>query len=74
MAGTPLGLLVGYYLARWFMAGYETEGYTWALRLDAQTVLLAVVGVFVAALLAQLPALRTLRRIDVAAIVRERSL
>jgi putative ABC transport system permease protein len=74
VAGTPLGLLVGYYLARWFMAGYETEGYTWALRLDAQTVLLAVVGVFVAALLAQLPALRTLRRIDVAAIVRERSL
>lgn len=74
VAGTPLGLLAGYYLARWFMAGYETEGYHWELRLDTQTVLLVIVGVAVAAALAQLPALRSLRRIDVAGIVRERSL
>jgi putative ABC transport system permease protein len=74
VVGTPLGLLAGYYLARWFMAGYETEGYRWALRLDTQTVLLVIVGVAIAAVLAQLPVLRSLRRIDVAGIVRERSL
>jgi ABC-type lipoprotein release transport system permease subunit len=74
VAGTPLGLLVGYYLARWFMSVYETEGYRWDLRLDTGTVLLVVAGVVVAATLSQVPALRSLRRIDVARIVRERSL
>lgn len=74
VAGIPLGLLIGYYLARWFMSSYETEGYQWDLHLNTATTLVVVGGVIVAAALSQLSALRGLRSIDVARIVRERSL
>jgi putative ABC transport system permease protein len=74
LAGTPLGLVAGYYLARWYMGSYETEGYLWDLRLTAETTLTVLAGVVVAAVISQLPALHSLRHIDVAHIVRERSL
>lgn len=74
LAATPVGLVAGYYLARWFMASYESEGYRWGLRLDPWTVVVVTAGVLVAAALSQLPALRSLRHIDIARIVRERSL
>ena len=74
MPGSPSASLVGYYLARWFMTSYETEGYQWELHLSTTTTLAVAAGVVVAAVLSQLPALRALRRIDVARIVRERSL
>jgi putative ABC transport system permease protein len=73
-AGIPVGLGAGLYLARWFMAAYETEGYRWALHLERATVLTVVVGVLLGAVISQLPVLRGLHRIDVANIVRERSL
>ncbi len=74
LIGLPLGLLVGLLLGQWFMAGQETEGYQWSLHIDTTTLAIVTGGVFVASLLAQLPVLRGLRRIDVARIVRERSL
>lgn len=74
LVGTPLGLVAGYFLAAWFMRTYETEGYQWDLRLHVATIVVVAVGVMVGAGLAQVPALRGLRRIDVARIVRERSL
>jgi putative ABC transport system permease protein len=74
LVGIPFGLMAGYFLARWFMASYETEGYQWDLRLHLSTILMVVAGVLVAAALSQLPTRRALRRIDIARIVRERSL
>ena len=56
------------------MTGYETEGYRWALRMQTTTLALVAAGVLVAAFLSQLPVLRSLRHIDIARIVRERSL
>jgi putative ABC transport system permease protein len=72
--GVPLGLGAGAVLADWFMSTYETQGYRWTLDMRAATPLLIAVGVLLAALVAQLPALRAIRRMDVARIVRERSL
>jgi hypothetical protein len=72
--GDPLGLEVGPLLDDWFMSTYETQGYQWNLDMQATTPLLVAVGVLIAALAAQLPALRVIRQGDVARIVRERSL
>ena len=72
--GIPLGLAFGAWLADWFMSTYETQGYQWSLSMRMTTPVLVAVGVFVAALAAQVPSLRSVRRMDLARIVRERSL
>ena len=72
--GIPLGLGTGTLVARWFMSTYTTEGYRWTLRMRPATFVLVTLGVLGASVLSQLPVLRGVRRIDVAHIVRERSL
>lgn len=74
VVGLPLGLGGGILLAAWFMSRFETEGYHWTLEINTSTPLFVASGVLLAALLAQVPALRSIHRIDVARIVRERSL
>lgn len=73
-AAIPVGLAVGTLLARWFMSGYENLGYRWALRMQPETLVMVAAGVAVASLVSQLPVLRAVRNIDVARIVRERSM
>ena len=72
--GIPIGLVAGIGIARWFMSNYENLGYRWELRMQTSTLVLVVLAVFAASLLAQWSAWRGLKRINVAAIVRERSL
>ncbi|MFC4913052.1 FtsX-like permease family protein [Actinomadura gamaensis] len=72
--GVPFGLLTGTLLARWLMTTYQTQGYHWALDMRPSTPVYVTLGILLAALIAQAPVLRTLRRIDIARIVRERSL
>ena len=74
LAGTPIGLVTGIALARWFMSNYENLGYRWELRMQTSTLIVIVSAFLTAALLSQLPVLRGIRRINVATIVRERSL
>jgi putative ABC transport system permease protein len=74
VVGIPLGLGLGAWAADWFMSTYETQGYHWSLSMSAQTPVVVAAGVLVAAVLIQGPALRTMRRLDLARIVRERSL
>lgn len=74
LVAVPLGLLAGTWAADWFMSTYETQGYHWSLAMNAGTPLVVGIGVLVAALVVQVPALRTIRRLDLARIVRERSL
>ena len=72
--GIPIGLVAGIGLARWFMSNYENLGYRWELRIQTSTVALVCLSVFAAAVVAQWSTWRGLRRINVATIVRERSL
>jgi putative ABC transport system permease protein len=72
--GLPLGLAAGTLLARWFMSTYQTEGYRWTLRMQPATFLIVTAAVLAASVLSQLLVLRGVRRIDVAHVVRERSL
>jgi len=72
--GIPIGLVAGIGIARWFMSNYENLGYRWELRMQTSTVVLVVIAVLAASLLAQWSTWRGLKRINVATIVRERSL
>jgi putative ABC transport system permease protein len=72
--GLPLGLVGGTLLADWYMSAYETQGYQWSLDMKASTPVLMAGGVLIATVVAQLPALRMVRRLDLARIVGERSL
>jgi putative ABC transport system permease protein len=74
LVGLPLGLVAGGLLADWFMSRYETQGFHWHLDMQATTPLLVAAAVVAAALFAQAPAFRVIRRMDVAKVVRERSL
>jgi putative ABC transport system permease protein len=72
--GLPLSLVGGTLLADWYMSAYETQGYHWSLDMKASTPILVAGGVLIATVVAQLPALRMVRRLDLARIVGERSL
>ncbi|HET8527189.1 MAG TPA: FtsX-like permease family protein [Actinomycetota bacterium] len=72
--GTLIGLVSGTLLARWFMSNYENLGYRWELRMQVSTIIVVVLAFIAASVLSQLPVRRRLRHIDVAMIVRERSL
>ena len=72
--GIPIGLVAGIGIARWFMSNYENLGYRWELRMQTSTVVLVVLAVLAASLVAQWSTWRGLKRINVATIVRERSL
>lgn len=72
--GLPIGLVGGALLADWLMSTYETQGYRLSLEMQPVTPLRVAIGVLVAAVLAQLPSLRTINRMDIAKVVRERSL
>ena len=72
--GIPIGLIAGIGLARWFMSNYENLGYRWELRMQTSTVVLVVLAVFAAVARRAVEHLARLKRINVATIVRERSL
>ncbi len=73
LLGVPFGLVAGYLSARWFMQSFSSDMFRFDLSLSWPTVLLSVVAVLGAAVVSQLPAIRSLRRIDVARVVRERA-
>lgn len=68
------GLLVGWLLARAFMAAYRSDQFSLALNLQPLPLPLVALGVLVRVALAQVPAYRAIPRIDIARIVRERSI
>jgi ABC-type lipoprotein release transport system permease subunit len=72
--GIPIGLVSGISIARWFMSNYENLGYRWELHMQPSTVALVVLAVVAASVVAQWSTWRGLKHIDVATIVRERSL
>lgn len=74
LIGLPVGLIAGTMLADWFMSTYTTQGYRWHLDMQSTTPLVVALAVLIPTVLAQIPAFRVLGRMDVAKVVRERSL
>ncbi len=73
LIGIVPGLIIGYYAAKAFMASFSSDLFSFDLALRPATPLLVAVILIVAALVSQWPVLRAVDRIDVAAVVRERS-
>ena len=65
---------LGWVAADRFMALYSSDLFTLPLHLPWWALALAALGVVLAAALSQLPAVRAVRRLDVARVVRERAM
>ena len=73
LIGIGPGLLIGYELARVFMAQFSSDQFQFELQMRPSTLVLSAVAILIVALLSQLPGLRAVRRLDVAEVVRERA-
>lgn len=71
--GIVPGLVIGYYAAAVFMASFSSDLFSFDLALRPWTPALVALALVAAALLSQWPVLRAVDRIDVAVVVRERS-
>jgi putative ABC transport system permease protein len=67
------GLIVGYAVAAVFMQSYSSDMFTFKLDMNTSTLVFSSLAMLVVALLSVLPAIRTVRRLDIAKVVRERS-
>ena len=74
MIGIPLGLVLGYLVAVGFMSSFSSDLFSFDLDMNPWTLLWTSLAVLVVALLSQLPGLRAVRRLDIATVVRQRSL
>ena len=71
--GIPLGLGLGYLVAVGFMSSFSSDLFSFDLDMNPLTLLWTSLAVLVVALVSQVPGLRAVRRLDVAAVVRQRT-
>jgi putative ABC transport system permease protein len=74
LIGVLPGLLFGYVFAYYGLSVYSSDLFKWDLYIRPMTYVFTVIAIIVAALLSQRPVLRAVQRLDVATVVRERSL
>ena len=67
------GLIIGYAVAALFMQSYSSDMFTFKLDMNTSTLVFSSLAMLVVALFSVLPAIRTVRRLDIAQVVRERS-
>ena len=73
IAGIPLGLLAGRYVSAAAMASFESDMFQFDLYLRPTTYVFAALAMVTVALVAQWPGLRMVQRLQIAQIVKERS-
>jgi putative ABC transport system permease protein len=71
--GLAPGLVIGYYAAAEFMAAYSNDQFSFDLMMRPTTLAFSALAIVVVTLLAQIPGLRAIRRLNIAAVVRERA-
>jgi putative ABC transport system permease protein len=71
--GIPLGLSIGYLLADGFMSSFSSDLFSFELHVRGTTLALAAAAMLGVALVSQWPGIRAVGRLDVARVVRERS-
>jgi putative ABC transport system permease protein len=71
--GVPPGLVLGYLLSSVFMSSFSSDLFQFDLQMRWTTPLFSAAGVLLFALLAQVPAIRSLRRIDLGSTLRTRA-
>jgi len=73
LAGVLPGLVLGYLAAAGFMASFNSDLFSFDLVVRPLTFVGTALGILVAAALSQWPALRAVRHLDLARVVRERA-
>lgn len=71
--GIVPGLIVGYLAASWFMHSYTSDLLQFDLEMRPTTLILAAMAMIVVALLSVIPGIRTVNRLDLADVVRQRA-
>jgi len=71
--GIVPGLIVGYLAAAWMMSTYSSDMIKFNLEMRPSTLVLSAIAMIVVALLSVVPGIRTVRRLNVAEVVRERA-
>jgi putative ABC transport system permease protein len=72
--GLPFGLLLGVWAAKQFLGTFSNDIFQFPLIMPWWVLVGAAFGVLVAAGVSQGPAARAIRKVDVAKVVRERSI
>jgi putative ABC transport system permease protein len=67
------GLIIGYVVAAWFMQSYSSDMFTFDLMMNPMSLVISAIAMVVVALISAWPAIRTVDRLDLATVVRERS-
>ena len=71
--GLVPGCLIAYWVAKLYMGQFSTDWFSFSVRTHPSTFVLSALAILAVALLSELPGLRAVKRLDVAAVVRERS-
>lgn len=71
--GIVPGLIVGYIVSSWFMHSYTSDIFQFDLEMRPSSLVLAGLAMIVVALLSVIPGIRTVNRLDIASVVRERA-
>jgi putative ABC transport system permease protein len=74
LVGIPFGLGVGYLAAREAMASFSSDLFAFDLYIRPGTFVISALAILVVALISQWPGLRAIGRLDIAKIVKDRSL
>ncbi|MFV1971964.1 MAG: FtsX-like permease family protein, partial [Acidimicrobiia bacterium] len=71
--GIVPGALLGIWISGLFMTSYNNDSFTFELTIRPLTIAVAVLAMFAVAALSMVPGVRSVRRLDIGGVVRERA-
>jgi putative ABC transport system permease protein len=72
--GIVPGVILGIVAATWFMGLFDNDSFSFTVTVRPATIAVAVIGMVVVAILSMIPGIRSVRRLDLGSVVRERAL
>jgi putative ABC transport system permease protein len=73
LMGIVPGLIIGYTVGAFFMSQFSVDAFTMTFEMKPSSVVLCALAMLVVAGLSLIPAIRTVRRLDIGEVVRERA-
>ncbi len=73
LMGIVPGLIIGYVVGAFFMSQFSVDAFTMTFAMRPSSIVLSALAMLVVAGLSLIPAIRTVRRLDIGEVVRERA-
>jgi putative ABC transport system permease protein len=73
LMGIIPGLIIGYAVGAFFMSQFSVDAFSLQFQMRPSSIVLSAVAMIVVALLSLIPAIRTVKRLDIGEVVRERA-